>query len=548
MPLSLAAERERYAAFAFAVADLLVETDASGSVRFAAGAVRAFAGREAEALLGGPVTDLVGAADRPLIERMVAGAAAGGRAGPALVASPDGRLAARVSAIGLGPKDPVRMTFSGLGPADAGTRRDAATGLLERGSFAALAERRLVEARGGAPAELTLLRLDGLAEADRAATRPGALLGRVAALARLASAGGEAAGLLSPERLAVLHAPGEAAARLESDIQAELRAAGAGSVRTARSTLPLHEAVLTRDDASQALLFALHSFAAEIGAGQPLRSLDEALALRLESTVRQMGEVRQTIARTAFTLAFQPIVRLADRSVQHYEALARFADGRAPAELIPFAENVGLITDLDLAVARMALAHLAELRSAGQSPSIAVNLSARSLESDSFVEALRRLCGGAGRLGRQLMVEITETAGLRDLERANRIVQQLRGDGQKVCLDDFGAGAAAFHYLRALTVDYVKLDGQYTRRLLTNERDASILRTMADLCRKLGVSTVAEMVETEEEAAELARLGADLGQGWLFGRPLPTASVTGPPRPPPVPRLAKRQGVREEWR
>jgi EAL domain-containing protein (putative c-di-GMP-specific phosphodiesterase class I) len=146
------------------------------------------------------------------------------------------------------------------------------------------------------------------------------------------------------------------------------------------------------------------------------------------------------------------------------------------------------------------------------------------------------------------MVEITETAGLRDLERANRIVQQLRGDGQRVCLDDFGAGAAAFHYLRALTVDYVKLDGQYTRRLLTHDRDASILRTMAELCRKLGVSTVAEMVETEEEAAELARLGADHGQGWLFGRPLPSAFVTGPPRPAPPVRPAKRQGAREEWR
>src|SRR3954469_20009015 len=93
MPLSLAAERERYAAFAFAVADLLVETDAAGSVRFAAGAVRAFAGREAEALLGGPVADLVGAADRPLIERMVADAAAGGRAGPALGGGPAGRAA-----------------------------------------------------------------------------------------------------------------------------------------------------------------------------------------------------------------------------------------------------------------------------------------------------------------------------------------------------------------------------------------------------------------------------------------------------------------------
>jgi predicted signal transduction protein with EAL and GGDEF domain len=187
--------------------------------------------------------------------------------------------------------------------------------------------------------------------------------------------GGDDAGLLAPERLAVLHAPGEAAARLEGEIAAELRAAGADGVRLSRSTLPLNEAVLTRDDASQALLFALNSFAAEIGAGRPVRSLDEALALRLESTVRQMGEVRQTIANAAFTLAFQPIVRLADRAVRHYEALARFADGQAPAEVIPFAENVGLIADLDLAVARMALAHLAELRAAGQSPSIAVNLS-----------------------------------------------------------------------------------------------------------------------------------------------------------------------------
>src|SRR4051794_33691022 len=171
MPLSLAAERERYAAFAFAVADLLVETDASGSVRFAAGAVRAFAGREAEALLGGPVTDLVGAADRPLIERMVAGAAAGGRARPAPGAGPGGRLAAHVSAIGLGPKDPVRITFSGLGPADAETRRDAATGLLARESFAALAERRLVEARGGTPAVDRLPRSGGVGSEHHAAAR-----------------------------------------------------------------------------------------------------------------------------------------------------------------------------------------------------------------------------------------------------------------------------------------------------------------------------------------------------------------------------------------
>jgi EAL domain-containing protein (putative c-di-GMP-specific phosphodiesterase class I) len=94
-------------------------------------------------------------------------------------------------------------------------------------------------------------------------------------------------------------------------------------------------------------------------------------------------------------------------------------------------------------------------------------------------------------------------------------------------------------------VDYVKLDGAYTRGLLVNARDASILRTMVDLCASLGVRTIAEMIETEDQAGALAGLGIELGQGWLLGRPRASPLPTSGARPPP--RAIRRESTREQW-
>ena len=529
---------ERYVAFAFAAADLLLETDARGCIGFAAGAAQGFAGCEAEALVGRQLEELVRPADRTLVTVMLERVEPRVRVGPVLVGSAGDVGQARMAALSLGPEGAVRITLSDIGLSGlAGPGRDPATGLLDQERFAALAEQALAEPCAKGSAELSFFRFDG----EGWARRLDASLPRVAAILRLASHGGEAVSQLSPGRFALLHEPGGRAARLE----AELRAVpGCGELKVTRSTLRLHEAALSPQEASQALLFALGTFAA--GGPEPgFRTLDEALARRLESTVQRIGEARRLIGQASFGLVFQPIVRLADRSLHHVEALARFADGREPAEFIPFLENVGLVAELDLVVVRMALATLGELRAGGGTVPIAVNISARSLESDSFLAALRRTCSGAGRLARQLLFEITETAGIRDLERAASVVGGLRQDGHQVCLDDFGAGAAAFHYLRALTVDYVKLDGAYTRGLLVNARDASILRTMVDLCASLRVRTIAEMIETEDQAGALAGLGIELGQGWLLGRP--RASPIMAPQAGPQPRMARRQGAREQW-
>jgi EAL domain-containing protein (putative c-di-GMP-specific phosphodiesterase class I) len=139
------------------------------------------------------------------------------------------------------------------------------------------------------------------------------------------------------------------------------------------------------------------------------------------------------------------------------------------------------------------------------------------------------------------MFEITESARIADLRSVRNVVHGLRQAGHKVCLDDFGAGASAFHYLRALDVDVVKIDGVYVRDALKSNKGAAFLKAMAALCNDLGTEVVAEMVEDNASVAFLRQCGVDYGQGYLFGRPsLDIADFIGAPEeraptPAPVP-------------
>ena len=119
----------------------------------------------------------------------------------------------------------------------------------------------------------------------------------------------------------------------------------------------------------------------------------------------------------------------------------------------------------------------------------------------------------------RLLIELTETAEIADLHEAASSMEQLRSVGVPVCLDDFGAGAAAFRYLRAFGVDYVKLDGEYVRAACKNRRDRALVASMIEIAAKSGAAVVAETIETEAEAALMQELGVSFGQGWLFGRP-----------------------------
>ena len=150
---------------------------------------------------------------------------------------------------------------------------------------------------------------------------------------------------------------------------------------------------------------------------------------------------------------------------------------------------------------------------------IAVNLSGRSLEDKSFLEAFAKLLSKHEKIRTQLMFEVTESAEIIDLDATNNFITGLREKGHHVCLDDFGAGAAAFQYLRALDIDFVKIDGMYVREALVKANGKSFLRAMANLCSDIGIDTIAEMVEDEEVAGFLIESGVRYGQGYLFGKP-----------------------------
>jgi EAL domain-containing protein (putative c-di-GMP-specific phosphodiesterase class I) len=231
--------------------------------------------------------------------------------------------------------------------------------------------------------------------------------------------------------------------------------------------------------------------------------------------------LRSTMSQSDFQMVFQPIVALSDRQLHHYEALVRFGDDQSPFETIRLAEGVHLIGEFDLAVVQRVVVALQEARNRGQRPEVAVNLSGHSLESTVFMAALRELLAPDQDLRKQLIFEITESTQITDLVHAGNAVRQLRQDGHSVCLDDFGAGAASFPYLQALEVDFVKIDGAYVKALQSREkeRDRAILRGMVWLCKELKIGTVAEMIETEDQARLLLDFGIDYGQGWLFGRP-----------------------------
>ena len=142
----------------------------------------------------------------------------------------------------------------------------------------------------------------------------------------------------------------------------------------------------------------------------------------------------------------------------------------------------------------------------------------------------------------RLLVEVTETAAIGDLDAATRRLTALRNKGIHICLDDFGVGAASLDYLHRLPADTVKIDGRFVRDITTDERSRSLVSHVVKLCRELKITTVVEMIETEEQAAISRGLGVNYGQGWLFGRP-----TAEPVVPVAQPVAARRLGAVAGW-
>lgn len=535
------AERDRFVAFAFSAADLMLEVAEDGRISYASGAGRQLLGVDAAELVGRQLGPLIDESDRHFLLNLLASLGIGSRIEPVTIrlAAAAAGQAATLCVLGgcCLPRSEGRyyLTLSAarlpMAEAALQNKRDYQTGLLTAADFEERAGDRLKLARElGSEVKITLLEIVGLKQISQELppAQQAALLGDVGALLRSKSIGGDTAGLIDAEKYSILHAGSVDQAAMAEKVRqlvakANPAAATAQALGVQGATLDLHAKGMSDEDAASAMAFAVQRFAAQGAAGLSFRNTEESLKLLLSETVSRVRALRSTVSQRDFQMVFQPIVALADRKLHHYEALVRFGDDQSPFETIRLAEGVHLIGEFDLAVVQRVVDELNEARKRGQYPEVAVNLSGHSLESTVFIGALRELLAHDADLRKQLIFEITESTQITDLVLAGNAVRQLRQDGHAVCLDDFGAGAASFPYLQALDVNFVKIDGAYVKALQSREmeRDRAILRGMVWLCKELKIGTVAEMIETEDQARLLLDFGIDYGQGWLFGRPEP---------------------------
>jgi EAL domain-containing protein (putative c-di-GMP-specific phosphodiesterase class I) len=236
-----------------------------------------------------------------------------------------------------------------------------------------------------------------------------------------------------------------------------------------------------------------------------------------------LARLRRALAQDLFVLHYQPIVSLHDGRVAHHEALVRLADEPTgavigPASFLPAAERYGLIRQIDRMVLDKVVALLG-CQPDGQHGAIAMNLSALSLTDGDMLAHIQRGLDRHAVDPARLILEVTETASISDMDRARAFCAGAQRLGCAVALDDFGAGFGSFHYLKHLPFNYLKIDGAFIRGLPASAHDQLVVRALVGLVREMGQRTIAEFVGDRETLRLLREFGVDYAQGFEVGRP-----------------------------
>jgi diguanylate cyclase (GGDEF)-like protein/PAS domain S-box-containing protein len=266
-------------------------------------------------------------------------------------------------------------------------------------------------------------------------------------------------------------------------------------------------------------------YAKRIG-GDRIEIFKPAMRSRKTDRLTMESELRRAIEREEIKVLYQPIIRLEDRAIAGFEALARWDHpklGRlSPAEFISIAEEIGLIVDLGLFVLDHTARHLAQWQAAtrAREPVFAsVNVSSRQLLRHDLIQDLRSVLGRVALARGTLKLEITESLVMENPEHAAQMLTRIKELGAGLSLDDFGTGHSSLAYLQRFPFDTIKIDQSFVRVTPRGTRPV-ILRSIIALAHDLGMEVVAEGAETDSDAVELYQLGCEYAQGFAFGEPM----------------------------
>ena len=326
--------------------------------------------------------------------------------------------------------------------------------------------------------------------------------------------------------------PAEVVAReLLDAVKEEPLVGGEQPVRVTASVgiAPLGGADLSAEELLMRADVAMHE--AKDGSGdsvatfEPARHRRELMGERLQMVER----IRSAIDAGSFSVYSQPILDVGADVISQHELLVRMLDEDggviSPADFLPIAERFGLIVAIDRWMVLRAIELVAEQSERGRRICVEVNLSAGSMVDADLFNEIERAIQESAIDPAQLIFEVTETTAIENLGDAKRLAERLIQLGCRFALDDFGAGFGSFYYLKHLPFDFLKIDGDFIRRLPVNPTDQSMVEAIVQVCHQLGKRTIAEFVEDQATLDLLREYGVDFAQGYHIGRPMPAAEI-----------------------
>ncbi|MBE7198977.1 MAG: EAL domain-containing protein [Parafilimonas terrae] len=267
-------------------------------------------------------------------------------------------------------------------------------------------------------------------------------------------------------------------------------------------------------------------YRAKVDGRGTFRFFEPEMDARMQARRRLELDMRQALARREFVLHYQPQLNLLNQRLTGCEALLRWRHPErgmvSPADFIPLAEEIGLIVPIGEWVIRQACRDAASWPG---SATVAVNVSPAQFKSERLAETIMSALATSGLAPNRLEIEITEGVLLQESERTLKTLHRLRAMGLRVSMDDFGTGYSSLSYLRSFPFDKIKIDRSFVKDLSVKADGDAIIRAIAGLGKSLGMTTVAEGVETEDQMRRIRAEGCTDVQGYLVSRPVPVEQV-----------------------
>ncbi len=256
-----------------------------------------------------------------------------------------------------------------------------------------------------------------------------------------------------------------------------------------------------------------------------MASVDDLNREDIKRRVNWKAKIEKALAEDRFVLYYQPIMRIRDRSVSHYECLLRMIDEEgnivAPGFFIPVAEQTGLISLIDQRVLQLALQAQSQFIASGNDIVLSVNLSGDMISKPDALAIFRQLFAEYDVPLQKFIFEVTETQAVTNLSAATELISRLTEMGVGFALDDFGVGFSSMNHLKQLPIQFLKIDGEFIRHLPGTREDTLFVNAINEVAHGMNIKSIAEFVENDEILRTVSDIGVDYVQGYGIGKPLP---------------------------